>query len=330
MIQINLFTAYGNHYKDRFWFTKMCLDQFSKIKKNNLEKVNLHVYINALEEQKWVEELTNDKYENIDIVIQCMNDDEYIHKVELAHKSEFEYSCKWDDDTFINSHVWDYIIENVNILDQSDVSVLIPIIQNGIPTVDFFIDDFLNEEQKNYFRKIFLTEGVKNNLGIWGCNYNKVQQYIENQTKWDYEDYWKFMDGFNPIENINLPAYMQLAKGFHPARFSHRYNMEIAKTFIQNQDLIFNKRQYSLMHYNTVYFCNNLTFIKTEFWKESQSTFKDGWDEGQMNVYSKIKNMHPVYVRNSCGIHMAYGCTEGQKDIEQEYINNLCKPYFNK
>jgi hypothetical protein len=84
------------------------------------------------------------------------------------------------------------------------------------------------------------------------------------------------------------------------------------------------------MHYNTVYFCNNLTFIKTEFWKESQSTFKDGWDEGQMNVYSKIKNMHPVYVRNSCGIHMAYGCTEGQKDIEQEYINNLCKPYFNK
>jgi hypothetical protein len=330
MIQINLFTANGAHYKDRFWFTRMCLDQFSKIKKDNLEKISLHVYINALDESKWVEELTDKKYQNIDITIQCMTDDEYIKKVQLAHESDCEYSCKWDDDTFINSYVWDYMIENVSVLDKEDISVLIPIIQNGIPTVDFFIEDFLSEEEKLEAYKIFLSEGVKNNLHIWGCDYRKVQQYIDSKSEWDYNEYWNFIDKFNPIENINLPNYMSLAKGFHPARFSYTYNSYITQKLIENKNLIFDKREYHIMDHNSVYFCNNLTFIKTSFWKESQSTFRDGWDEGQMNVYSLAQKKKPAYVRNCCGIHMAYGCTERQKEIEETYINNLCKPYFEK
>lgn len=328
MIQINLFTAHGSHYKDRFWFTKLSLDQFSKIKKTNLDKISLHIYINKDEEDKWVSELTNPKYSNVDIVIQCMNDDDYITKVKLAQQTESKYSCKWDDDVFINSYIWDYMIENINILDEKNVSAFIPTIQNGIPTVDFFIEDFLDKKDTEYVHSIFLEEGIKKNIGIWGCDYSKVQKYIESNDKWNYQEYWNFIDKFNPIENIRLPRYMELAKAVHPARFSYTYNKFICDKLIKNTDMMFNKKDYNMMHHNTVYFCNNLTFVKTDFWIESLPVFTDGWDEGQMNVYSLSKNMHPVYVRNACGVHMAYGCTEGQKIIEETYINELCKPFF--
>jgi hypothetical protein len=51
--------------------------------------------------------------------------------------------------------------------------------------------------------------------------------------------------------------------------------------------------------------------------------FNDGWDEGQLTVLADRMDRHPVYVRNCYGIHMAYGCTERQIEIEDFYMDKL-------
>jgi len=36
----------------------------------------------------------------------------------------------------------------------------------------------------------------------------------------------------------------------------------------------------------------------------------------------------PLYIRNSYGIHMAYGCTERQKDIEHLYTTQFFQKFL--
>jgi hypothetical protein len=124
-----------------------------------------------------------------------------------------------------------------------------------------------------------------------------------------------------------LPWYFSRAKGVHPARFSERYNRFILDYTIRNSEKVFAKGDYYLdTNYFTPYWCNNLFISKTKFYLESQNEFFDHWDEGQMNMLGYKRNKIPVYVRNSFGIHMAYGCTVNQKEIENLY----CTQFFGK
>ena len=77
ILQINLFTS----YLGRFQFTKLALDQLTKIKPENKELISLHVYFNTKLKDMWVKELTKEKYSDIDIVLHMVDNDEYIIKL---------------------------------------------------------------------------------------------------------------------------------------------------------------------------------------------------------------------------------------------------------
>jgi hypothetical protein len=319
MIQINLFTAKSHSY--RFRYTKFSVEQLSAIKKENAEKIALHLYTDESQVKLWTDELNQEKYESFEKQIHCMPDDSYLPKVKIAQQTECEFSIKWDDDIFINSSTWDFLIENIDILNTNpDISIIAPILSNGMPSVDLFIKDFLTKDETKKVFNIFLKDGIKKHTNIWGCNFQKVQSYLDSAQEWNSDEYWDIVRKTNSTFGTHLPNYMSIAKGVHPARFSYDYNKFILDKISDNKDWVTCKREYKIEPHPTVYFCNNLFATKTSFWKESQKLFYDGWDEGQLTLLNDITNKKIGYIRNACGIHMAYGYTEKQKELEVDFI----------
>jgi len=320
-LQINLFTS----YEKRFKFTSLALNQLTKIKPENKELISLHIYCNQNLKDLWLNEVSQEKYSDLDIVLHLMENDEYILKVPMAQNTDAEFSCKWDDDVLIGSPTWDYMIENMNILSTSKTSVLAPQLTNGLPTIDTFIQDLLSPEDQKITHKIFLEEGIKTVLDIWGADYRGVQTFIESMSEWNADKYWNFMETYNPkATRPHLPNNYQWAKGVHPGRFSYTYNKFIADKILNNKEKLYGKNDFYIQPKDTAYFCNNIFITKTSFWKESFAILRDGYDEGQLTIYAKQLNMTPAYIRNSFGIHMAYGCTHRQSEIEEYYTTQLC------
>jgi hypothetical protein len=320
MIQINYFNS--SAYQKRWPIIKAALNELCNIKEENKLKIKLVIYNNIINQNNWIEMLVKLKNSNIDVKnIELYNDD-YATKISYTNKCETEYFCKWDDDIFISKNVWDFIIENIQILNDESISVLAPTLSNGIPSVELFIKDFLSKEEKSHIHKIFLNENIPNS--IWGCNFNEIHNYICNLNSWDGDKYWEFVNNTDVTKDTSsLPWFYNIIKGVHPARFSYTYNKYIANHAINNIDMILNKHNFYFEKYLTPYFCNNLFFSKTSYYKESLTLFNDGWDEGQLTLLAKKTNKVPAYVRNCYGIHMAYGCTINQSELEEIYMKNL-------
>lgn len=327
MIQINLLVSGNSHYSNRINSTKVALKEFFQMKNENKTKIKLHIYCNVANEDEWTSLLSELPTDGVDTHLVLMPNDEYINKINHIVTTDATYICKWDDDVFINRYVWDYLIENVNILDNDRFYALAPIFGNGIPSADLFVKDFLNEEETDTVHKIFIKDGI--DPTVWGCNFIELNNYVKNLTEWDVEKYWRTVEAHDQTLHRNLPWYFNRAKGIHPARFSFDYNNFILDYTIKNRDKVFEKQDYYLdTEYFTPYLCNNLFIAKTSFYIESQKEFFDHWDEGQMNMLGYKRNQVPVYVRKSFGIHMAYGCTVNQKEIENRYCTEFFGEYL--
>lgn len=321
MIQINLFCGKDEAGK-RSIITRAALNQLSNISDSNKNKIELFIYHEECDESLWEAEAYKLVEKRVSTTLVSMPDNEYTSKLNVALKTDHKYSCKWDNDVFINTDIWNYLIENIHIVDRDDISLLTPTLSNGMPTVELFIKDFLTEEEKSIVGQIFIKDGITKD--IFGCNYDHIIDYISKLDNWDGDRYWKVVDMHNPtLDRPYLPWYYGIVKGVHPARFSSDYNMFVFNHAVNNLDRVLNSKNLYMEKYITPYVCNNIFLSTTDYWKRSQDLFFDHWDEGQLTMLANIENRSPMYVRNCYGIHMAYGCTKNQKDIEANYIDNL-------
>lgn len=319
MIQINLFNSSENQY--RLPLVKAALHELCNINNDNKQQIHLVAFFHQDNLDQWIEMLTPVVEHGINVSTVPLQTNDYALKMQVVQQTTADYICKWDDDVFINRYVWNYMIENVNQLNDSNISVIAPTLSNGMSSVELFIKDFLSADETKHVHDIFLRDNIDPN--IFGCNYYKIYEYISNLQKWNGDAYWKLMDEHDPTLDRQVPWYYKIVKGVHPARFSYEYNMYVANHAIQNKDNILKKQDYYLDQYITPYFCNNLFITTRDFYLEAQKLFFDHWDEGQLTMYAMQQGKAPAYVRNCYGIHMAYGCTNNQKEIENYYLDNL-------
>ena len=73
----------------------------------------------------------------------------YMPKIKYAIEQETPYSVKIDEDIFTTNHIWDYMIENLELLENEDNLFLSSLLSTGIPTVDIYNEQFYNEEDRN-------------------------------------------------------------------------------------------------------------------------------------------------------------------------------------
>jgi len=315
-LQINLFSCSDKAH--RFLFTKKMVNEICNIQ--HIDKVRLCIYVEEILFNQWVGYFKINK-PRFDIqLIKCANSD-YLSRVHHAQKTEFKYSCKLDDDVLVSRHVWDFIIENLHVIDKQH-PIIAPILTNGIPSVELFARDFLTDEEREKAYDILLKGSVADEF--WGLNYTAINQKIKSMSEWNGREYWDYVAiADTQWETRPVPwGYFQV-RGVHPARFSAEYNFYIADIISKNKEKFFGKNAYGFEEYKAPYFTNNMFISETSFWKRSLGIAHDGWDEGQLSLQMSIDDATPLYITNGFGIHMAYGMTERQQEIEQHYIYKI-------
>jgi hypothetical protein len=315
MISVNYLAH--NRPKEFWEITKYFLN---KIKSEN--KFKIRVNILATETPEW-ESLDGIETNLISFSHGGMN---YMEKINYALSEDSEYSVKLDEDCFINNHVWDYMIENVNILDSEDNFAFAPLLSNNIPLVDQFIETFVvDEDVKNKIFKDFLKRNMPN--GLWGADYSSLNEHTINAYSWNPS---AFYDGVRKINHHY--------KGIHPIRICAEAQVILNDYIMNNFDRILDKQEYSIQEFACPYYTNSVFFIKTEDWRKVISlTAYDAFDEVQFNIFKEQFNKKTFYVGNGFSFHLTYntihnanhnawgiGMQDG-KDYEVKLVDQICK-----
>lgn len=307
IIQINILP----YYTSRFNFTKKSLDFLCKIKNENKKKIKL-VIICDKNVPQW--ETVSRDINNNGIKSSVIVSSGYLPKINEAIKTDCKYSCCMDEDVMMSEYVWDFMIENVEVLDNENTLLLSPTLSNGIPSVELFIESFFNTEDKIKIYEMFKNTHIPN---IWGVDYSGLNF---NSTVWDSGEFYR------RVKKIN-----HYYKGIHPVRVSYDSHLEIAKVICNNIDKFLSNHNYNLIEVDLPYICNTFYIIKTDEWVKiinDKTLFRDGFDEVPMNLYKEKNNKKMMFVNKGYAIHMAYNTINifnksNQNKIESFYMTNL-------
>ena len=241
----------------------------------------------------------------------------YLTKVfsatDYAEKNGFKFMMKCDNDIFLKSQTLDYMIDNLNMLNNDKHLTLGPVLTSGIPGIEYFIEEFLDNDAKSKIENMFLKTKFRD---CCGADYTFLNKYTEESTIWDKTEF------FNSVKNMN-----HYYKGIHPIRvndeslrFLNDYIIENKERFLKDNDLkIINDN-------NSPYLCNSIFCIKTDIYRKiitNKDLYVDSFDEVPVNKYSWLNNMNHLFVENGFAIHMYYNWNTNHIKLENEFCDKF-------
>jgi len=303
---------------DRTHYFKTIFTQLIKIKDKNKEKINVNILVSKDGDENIDEKLLTDNGIDAQIIYQPHLGRHYMGKVEKAIDESDTYSISLDEDVFLNNHIWDFMIENCEVLNDNRNLLLSPLLSTGVPTIDWFIDDFFDEDDKNIlFEKFKRTRFIESECTPPGCEVlNRCT--IDSMGTWDSKYFYE--------EVKKMETHY---KGIHPVRVSTEIQSILVDLVLKHKDKLLNKMDYSLFFNNDrPYFCNNVYMIKTETWKKivyDQSLFVDKFDEVPLNKYRINNNLNMVLIKNSFGVHPSYNWIgmEKYRELSDKFFNGI-------
>jgi len=276
----------------------------------------LMIMTNSHDEEFYINHLQNTNI-NFEIVYTEF-DDNYIKKVryvvDYATKNNIPFIMKCDNDVFLKPDVLDYMIQNLEILNNSRHLTLGPVVTSGIPGIEYFKEDFLDEDSQIQIEKYFLETEFYNRDG---CEYyEKLNKYTIDSNKWDKNSF------FDEINNMDHHY-----KGIHPIRVNCESLHFLNDYIIKNKKRFFQDNEMSIINNdNAPYLCNSIFCIKTDTYKNivnDHSLHVDGFDEVPLNKYAWNNNMNHAFVRHGYAIHMYYNWTPEYLDKEITFCNDI-------
>jgi hypothetical protein len=286
-----------NYFSDnRLQFFNLIFYFINKVKKVNKDKLKINILTTINNQSFFIEEIK--KYDLYFNVVTFQNGFNYTEKLTYAINSQTKYSVKLDEDCIINNYIWDYMIENVELLDNDENLLLSPVLSTSMPSCDIFIQNFLNEEEKETIHEFFLKQEMPN--GLFGINYSPLNKYTINAEKWEYD---KYLSGLN-----DLPTE---TKGNHPIRISYNAQIKINEFILNKYEKLIEKNNYNIFEINSPYFTNNLFFIRTDVWKKICNQYNGVYDEIPISNYKRLGNKKFLFVENGFGVHTMFNTIYG-------------------
>jgi len=244
----------------------------------------------------------------------------YMTKIKTASENSGKYAIKYDEDIFLNAKGWEYFLENSKVLENDENLFLAPIITNGIPTVDIFIEQFFDEKAKKEIHDLFLKVPFANE---WGVDYSSLRKYVTEAKEWVPDNFYE------GIKQINHHY-----KGIHPIRLSGQAQYYMVNYILNNFQRFMEPKDYSISEVNRPYHCNSIFLIKNETWKKiiyNQSLFRDDFDEVPLNLYREYNNLKMLFINNCFAVHPSYNTIDGKgfsySHLSDGFFNH---PYFIK
>ena len=240
---------------------------------------------------------------------------DYMTKIKQGVSVETEYCIKLDEDIFLPANLWEYFLSNIDVLQDGTNAFLSPLLSTGIPTVDYFSESFLTQEEKEHLYKIYLSTFIPS---IWGADYSKLEQHTTNATEWNPTNF------YNTVTDLE-----HYYRGVHPVRFSPAAQTFINECVIKNLDKILNEKDFKLFTDKKPYLCNSMFGIKRVTWLKilsDTSLFKDEFEEVPLNLYTRQNNLNMLFISNGFAVHPSYNALGifgvDYKQISDKFFNH--------
>lgn len=240
------------------------------------------------------------KLDGIDHEIRHFPDGRYLNKVYSGSDSKLPYSIKLDEDIFISPRSWDHFIENLSCLDAKGHSVLTLPLQNGIPTCEIFLDDYLDDAAR---APLYQAMADFQFGWFWGIDYTSLR--------------WNRSDFYEQVRRLETPL-----KGVHPVRFSLELQKAINAAIFAQPAKFLEPNGSHLEEIAAAYFCNSVFAIRTSNWRQvcevsSDSFPAGGFDEVPLNqfIYRTGGKLHCL--RGLFGLHALYRLGQHEWPYEQ-------------
>ena len=205
-------------------YFKSIFGQLIKIKDSNKEKINVNMLVSKPHDDNIDIKLLTDNGIEAQIIYLPESGRHYMCKVENAMNIANKYTISLDEDVFLNNHIWDFMIENCDVLDDDKNLLFSPLLSTGVPTIDWFVEQFFDEEDKNLlFEKFKNTYIVESNCTPPGCGV--LNKCTIDSDKWDCENF------YNEVKK--MPTYY---KGVHPVRVSDELQSLLVDLVLKYKD----------------------------------------------------------------------------------------------
>ena len=297
-----------------YMFEKIC-NFFNNIK--NKDKITLPILATSDCEQFYNKNKNKLVINNFVCVVNRSNN--YILKIKFlinyAKKNGYKYCMKLDNDLLLPSFVFDRLFENLNILDNDDNLFLSPTLSSGIPTVEYFNEDFFDKEDKEELEKSYLMCNFPKNL--WDYDYSFLNNHTINTDVWDSKEY-----------NNSLLKCGYNYTGIHPVRITSSIIDLTNQKLLKYKEKFYKEEKDVSLFYTKepVYFCNSVFCIRTDVYDKivsDQSLYVDQFDEVPLNKYCKKHNLNMVFIRKCYGIHIIYNSIPNHIEKEKQFVNNF-------
>jgi hypothetical protein len=236
------------------------------------------------------------------------------HAIQYAETTAIPYMMKCDNDIFLNAQTLDFIVENLELLNSDKHLTIGPVLSSGIPSVEYFMEQLLDESTKKRLEDEFLKVRFSD---VNGADYTFLNKYTIESEKWDKNGY------FNDVHKMQ-----HYYKGIHPIRISNPGIHLLNDYIIQNKDRFLAPRELSIINDDrSPYLCNSIFAIKTDTYKKivnDLSLYVDPFEEVPVNKYAWNHNMNHLFVKNGFAIHMYYNWTPNHMEHEKEF----CSKFF--
>lgn len=308
-VQINLFSSKAS----RLPLCLRNLIQISRVHPKLKQELLIVVYTTPELSDVWDKEITKFRLLGIDMQNSPCKTYNYMERTMQASKTDCVYSCRLDDDLFMSSHVWEFMLFNLHILENENLLYFTPEFTTGIPTVDFFIDDFFDSHKRDDIHRIFIEDNIPTSPW-YNVDFSHVKNKVSTLSHWDTDAYY---------DELSLNA--TVFKGLHPIRFSDRANLLMCEEVINNFDKFMTKQDHSSMRIVKNLHFTHFLFFKTETWTRALEIRYDDFDEISFNQYGLRNSGHFAIPKNSFAIHTAHGYVNNQNLIEELYTDCITK-----
>ena len=244
----------------------------------------------------------------------------YLDKVRsaalIAQQNQVPYLMKCDNDLFFSGETLDFMLEHLDSTLQSDKHLtLSPVLTNGIPTVEYFVRDFMDPVAQIGLRRQFMDTVF---YARDGADYTPLNEWTSESTSGE----WNPDAFFDAVRR--LPTYY---KGVHPVRFNPEANHFINQYVVSHKHAFFERKPTGLIVDNdSPYLCDSVFCIRTDRYLtilDDQSAFVDGFDEVPLNKYAEKHGMNHVFVENGYALHMMYNWVGNHTEYERRLCDQL-------
>jgi hypothetical protein len=224
------------------------------------------------------------------------DDNNYLRKVHFAvnyaKHNNFPYVMKCDNDLFIKAQTLDYMIDNLNLLENGKHLTIGPTLTSGIPCIEYFIDSFLDDDAKKEISQLFLK-----------TTFYDIYEHLNKDTI--YANEWNKDNFFNDVKLMN-----HYYKGIHPIRVNAESLNFLNNYIIKNKERFLKDNELDIIYDDkSPYLCNSIFCIKTDIYESiitNNTLYVDAFDEVPLNTYANNNNMNHLFVKNGYAIHMYY------------------------